>query len=117
VRKELWSEGNRPYNLVMSESEDDHRDRKRHQVLTPIFFMVTQDGVTLKGEEHTIEGEVLDLSEAGLRMRSSHMLAEGEEVSFEVISNNKTVMVGVAEVVHCLPEQVYGLHYLKVRRG
>lgn len=79
--------------------------------------MVTRDGVSLKNEEHTIEGEVLDLSEAGLRMRSSHILEEGEQVSFEVTSDKKTVMVGVAEVVHCLPEQVYGLHYLKVRRG
>jgi|SaaInlStandDraft_1057018.scaffolds.fasta_scaffold264816_1 hypothetical protein len=98
-------------------SNSDHRDRQRHQVLTPIFFMVTQNGVSLKNSEHTIEGEVLDLSEAGLRMRSTHLLSEGEEVSFEVTSDNKTVMVGVAEVVHCLPEQVYGLHYLKVRRG
>jgi hypothetical protein len=95
----------------------DHRDRKRHQVLTPIFFMVTRNGNSLSTAEHTIEGEVLDLSEAGLRMRSTHLLDEGEQVSFEVISEKKTLLVGVAEVVHCLPDQVYGLHYLKVRRG
>lgn len=95
----------------------EHRKGQRHQVLSPIFFMVTQNGEALEASGHHIEGEVIDLSASGFRMRSSHLLEEGEEISFDITNQNKTLFRGVAVVVHCLPDAVYGVNYLKVKEG
>ena len=98
-------------------NESEHRSRRRHQVLTPIYFMVTQKGEALGDQQHSIEGEIIDLSETGFRMRSSHILAEGEEISFDISSDGKNLFRGVASIMHCLPDMVYGARYLKVKKG
>lgn len=101
----------------MPAESEDNRKRQRHQVLTPIFFMVTENAEPLGTDQHHIEGEIIDLSEKGLRMRSSHQLEEGEQISFDVTNEGRTILVGVGEVIHSLPEQVYGVRYLKVKKG
>ena len=98
-------------------NDSEHRRRRRHQVLTPIYFMVTQQGEALGDHQHHIEGEIVDLSETGFRMRSSHILSEGEEISFDISSEGKNLLRGVACIMHCLPDMVYGARYLKVKKS
>jgi hypothetical protein len=98
-------------------NDSDHRNRRRHQVLTPIYFMVTKNGEALTDSQHHIEGEIIDLSETGFRMRSSHNLEEGEEVSFDISSEGKNLFRGVAKIMHCLPEMVYGARYIKIKKN
>jgi hypothetical protein len=96
---------------------EESRNRQRHQVLSPIFFMVTEDALALNASQHHIEGEVTDLSETGFRMRSTHLLEKNEEISFDITNDAKTLFHGVAKVIHCLPENVYGVRYIKVKQG
>lgn len=98
-------------------SEMEHRHRKRHQVLTPVFFMLTEAGKPLDDAQHHIEGEAVDISEQGFRLRSSHLLEEGEQISFEITSSGKTILRGVGEIMHALPDMVYGVQYLKVKKS
>jgi hypothetical protein len=79
--------------------------------------MVTQDAKVLEDAEHHIEGEVVDLSEEGFRMRSSHALEIGEEISFDISNQEKVIFRGVAKVMHGSVDQVYGMQYIKVRKG
>ena len=79
--------------------------------------MVTKNQEPLGDAQHHIEGEVIDLSEHGFRMRSTHILVEGEQISFEITSADKTLFRGVAEVKHCLPDEIYGMQYCKVKKA
>lgn len=97
-------------------SHAEARNTLRHQVQTPLFFMKTENEVALPFEKHHCEGEIIDVSETGFKFKTSLPMNDKDQISFEILSDSKTLFSGVAEVIHSSNELVYGAHYLKVKQ-
>jgi hypothetical protein len=101
--------------LQNKDQAKEARNQLRHQVMTPVFFMVTKTGEPLPLDKHHLEGKIVDVSESGFRFKSPMPLNEKEQISFEIVSDTKTLISGVAEIVHCNNELVCGTAYQKVK--
>lgn len=87
----------------------------RHQIQATIYFMVTKEERCLDSKQAHLEGKLHDVSEKGFKFDSSGQPLEiGEQISFEIVSAEKTVFSGVAEVVHGNNEMIYGMRYIKI---
>ncbi len=96
--------------------ESEARNQLRHQVMTPVFFMVTKEMQPLALDKHHLEGIIIDVSESGFKFKSPMPLNEGDQISFEIVSDTKTIFSGVAEIIHCNNDLVCGTSYLKIKQ-
>jgi len=77
--------------------------------------MVTKGEEPLTMDKHQLEGKIIDVSESGFRFKSPMPLNEKDQISFEIVSDTKTIFSGVAEIVHCNNDLVFGTAYLKIK--
>lgn len=102
----------------MTTTANDAREWFRHEMKAKLYFMVTEEERVLDSAEPHLEGVVLDMSEAGMKIDSPIPLSEGDQISFEVVGGKqeKTVFSGVASIVHGNNDLNYGASYIKIRK-
>ncbi len=103
-------------NKTAPSAAEDARQWFRHRISANLFFMVTEDGQPLDPSTALLDGVVEDVSETGFRFKSPMPLNNGDQISFEIASQQATVFSGVGEVVHGNNELVYGVQYIKIKK-
>ena len=95
---------------------NEARNWFRHQLEAPFFFAPTQEERALNHDQHNIEGQVLDVSESGIKFSTSFELEQGDQLSFDISKDSGPVFSGVAIIVHGQEDSAYGAKFLKIKK-
>lgn len=88
----------------------------RHQVEAHVYYIPTNDGQRIDESKAHLLGNLMDVSEKGFKFKGEHPLEPGDQISFEIVSGQKTIFSGVAVIKHKSSEPAFGTQYLKIRK-